>query len=127
MKVELHAAAKVKSDKDIGDFMSEVDLRIDLWQKLDNNNKTTLLLKDPLLKLAYDTYKQLKDADDLAGFEDYNLIYDNTSGIDTGAEGGDNDVLAPSGDGYVDRASGDYNLATGADLYSTGVILNWDE
>ena len=68
-------------------------------------------------------YGLLADPAGYAGYEDYNVFFDNTSTVDTGFRGGANDVNAAE-DGYVDRATDDFNIATGKDIRSVAIELD---
>ena len=58
--------------------------------------------------------------------EDWNAYFDNDSDIDADVEQIGNSDTTLADDGYVNRATQDYNVATGKDIRSEAVNLNWD-
>ena len=61
-----------------------------------------------------------------AAYEDYNAFFDNTNDKDTGMIGGSHDDDTLTDDGYVDRGNSDFNVATGKELRSVAIDLDWD-
>lgn len=59
-------------------------------------------------------------------YEDWNAFYDNDTNKDTGMVHGGNDDETLTDDGYTNRGTDDFNIASGKEIRSEAVNLDWD-
>lgn len=65
-------------------------------------------------------------ANSLFTMEDWNVIEGNGVAARLNVAAGPNSDDSPADDGFVNSASDDYNIKTGAEIRSTALTLNWD-
>ena len=68
---------------------------------------------------------EMDAAVDDSNYEDYNVFYDNDDNPRLNINSGLNSDDNPADNGFVDSATDDYNVKTGAEIRSTAIKLNW--